>query len=82
MLIHVGIDTVNMKGEGFRLLVKMGDQVEAGQKLLTFDIEAIRRAGYSPTTAVLVANSAAFSSCEVERKGAVKQMEEIMAVRQ
>lgn len=82
MLIHVGIDTVNMKGEGFRLLVKMGDQVEAGQKLLTFDIEAIRRAGYSPTTAVLVANSAAFSSCEVERKGEVKQMEEIMAVRQ
>ncbi len=80
MLIHVGIDTVNMKGEGFALLVKMGDQVRAGQKLLTFDIDKIREAGYSPTTAVLVANSAAFSSCRPEKMGEITQQEPLITV--
>ena len=81
MLIHVGIDTVNMKGEGFNLLVKMGDTVKAGQKLLTFDINKIREAGYSPTTAVLVANSAMFASCQPEKLGKIKQQEPLITVK-
>ena len=81
MLIHVGIDTVNMKGEGFQLLVKMGDTVKAGQKLLTFDINKIREAGYSPVTAVLVANSAMFASCQPEKLGEISQQEPLITVR-
>ena len=81
MLIHVGIDTVNMKGEGFQLLVKMGDTVKAGQKLLTFDINKIREAGYSPVTAVLVANSAMFASCRPEKLGEISQQEPLITVR-
>lgn len=81
MLIHVGIDTVNMKGEGFNLLVKMGDTVKTGQKLLTFDINKIREAGYSPTTAVLVANSAMFASCQPEKLGKIKQQEPLITVK-
>lgn len=81
MLIHVGIDTVNMKGEGFQLLVKMGDTVKAGQKLLTFDINKIREAGYSPVTAVLVANSAMFGSCRPEKLGEISQQEPLITVR-
>lgn len=57
LLIHVGIDTVNMKGDGFELLVAEGDKVKKGQKLLTFDMDKIKKAGYSTTTAVLVTNS-------------------------
>ncbi|WP_151641341.1 glucose PTS transporter subunit IIA [Corynebacterium sp. 11A] len=56
MLIHVGLDTVNMNGEGFEVLVNKGDVVEAGTPLLKFDRAAIEAAGYSPITPVLVTN--------------------------
>ena len=57
MLIHVGVDTVNMQGEGFTCLVKEGDEVKAGQTLIVFDRDKIKAAGYSDTVAVLLTNS-------------------------
>ena len=57
MLIHVGVDTVNMQGDGFTCLVKEGDAVKAGQPLIRFDREKIKAAGYSDTVAVLLTNS-------------------------
>ena len=57
MLIHVGVDTVNMQGDGFKCLVKEGDEVKAGQTLITFDRAKINAAGYSDTVAVLLTNS-------------------------
>ena len=57
MLIHVGVDTVNMKGDGFTCLVQEGDAVKAGQPLIRFDREKIKAAGYSDTVAVLLTNS-------------------------
>ena len=57
MLIHVGVDTVNMNGDGFKCLVKEGDAVKAGQPLITFDRAKIKAAGYSDTVAVLLTNS-------------------------
>ncbi len=57
MLIHVGVDTVNMKGDGFTCLVKEGDEVKAGQPLIIFSREKIKAAGYSDTVAVLLTNS-------------------------
>ncbi|MBR2805650.1 MAG: PTS glucose transporter subunit IIA [Oscillospiraceae bacterium] len=57
LLIHVGVDTVNMKGDGFEVFVKEGDTITAGQKLITFDIDKIKAAGYSDTVCVLVTNS-------------------------
>lgn len=80
LLIHVGVDTVNMKGDGFELFVKMGDKVKAGQKLLTFDIEKIKAAGYSTTTAVLVANTYNYSACKVEKTGRTELMEKIVVM--
>lgn len=47
-LIHVGIDTVSMNGEGFECLVKVGDRVKAGDKLLTFNKEKIKAKGFNP----------------------------------
>ena len=57
MLIHVGVDTVQMNGDGFTCLVKEGDAVKAGQPLIRFSREKIKAAGYSDTVTVLLTNS-------------------------
>jgi PTS system beta-glucosides-specific IIC component len=57
ILIHVGLDTVKLKGQGFQPLVKVGDKVKAGQLLMKFSISEIEAAGYSPTTAIIITNS-------------------------
>ena len=80
LLIHVGVDTVNMKGDGFACFVKEGDRVKAGQKLLTFDIEKIHQAGYSSTTAVLLTNSDDYSNFNVKKIGRTERMEGMMSV--
>ncbi|MED4954600.1 PTS glucose transporter subunit IIA [Paenibacillus sp. FSL R5-0527] len=54
LLIHVGMNTVALKGEGFKAHVKSGDRVKKGQQLLEFDIDLIRREGYSVITPVVV----------------------------
>lgn len=81
LLIHVGIDTVNMKGDGFELLVAEGDKVKKGQKLLTFDMDKIKKAGYSTTTAVLVTNSDDYEACQVEKTGDCDFLEKIITVK-
>ena len=57
VLIHVGVDTVEMKGDGFEVLVRDGDRVRKGQKLMTFDRDKIKAAGHPETVAVLLTNS-------------------------
>lgn len=79
LLIHVGIDTVKMNGEGFDVKVDVGEQVKKGQKLLTFDIEKIKAAGYSTTTAVLVTNSGDYPNYRVVKTGATEAGEEIIS---
>lgn len=54
ILIHVGIDTVDMKGDGFKLYVKAGDRVRCGDLLLSFSPEKIEAAGHPKTTAVII----------------------------
>ncbi|MEJ8302379.1 beta-glucoside-specific PTS transporter subunit IIABC [Saccharibacillus sacchari] len=58
LLIHVGVNTVRLKGQFFDKKVKEGDRVEAGQLLLEFDLEQIKAAGYVTATPVIVTNSA------------------------
>ena len=57
LLIHVGVDTVEMNGDGFNTLVAEGDQVKKGQKLMEFDIAKIKAAGHPDTVVVLLTNS-------------------------
>lgn len=80
MLIHVGIDTVNMKGEGFELHVSEGDAVKAGQRLMTFSIDKIKEGGYSTTTAVLLNNSDDYENFEVVKTGAIKKSEPVITI--
>ena len=57
ILIHVGMDTVQLEGKCFTPKVKQGERVKAGQVLLEFDIKGIKEAGYHVTTPVIVSNS-------------------------
>lgn len=80
VLIHVGVDTVNMKGDGFELFVAEGDHVKAGQRLLAFDIDKIKAAGYSTTTAVLLTNSDDYAAFRVLKTGKTDRMEKIFTI--
>ncbi len=80
VLIHVGIDTVNMNGDGFELFVSEGDRVKAGQKLLTFDIAKIKAAGYSTTTAVLLTNSDDYPDFRILKTGRTNAMEKVFTI--
>lgn len=64
LLMHVGIDTVTLEGKPFAAHVAVGDHVERGQLLLDIDLDAIKAAGLSPVTPVIVANTAAFDTVE------------------
>lgn len=57
LLVHVGIDTVEMNGTGFHLLAAKGDHIQVGQKLIEFDIEAIKAAGKAIVSPVVVMGS-------------------------
>ena len=57
VLIHVGVDTVEMKGDGFEDFVKEGDKVKKGQKIMKFDREKIKKAGHPDTVVLLLTNS-------------------------
>lgn len=57
LLIHVGMDTVSMRGKGFRVYVKEGQRVTRGQKLLTFNPDAILADGHALTSAVVICNA-------------------------
>ena len=80
LLIHVGVDTVKMNGDGFTVLVSEGDKVRAGQKLMTFDISKIKAAGYSTTSAILLTNSDDYPSYHITKTGRSNQMEKIIMV--
>lgn len=80
LLIHIGLNTVMLEGEGFEPLVKEGDQVTAGQPLLRFDMDFIRQKGYQLVSPVLVTNPDDFQDIRVLKQGAVKAEEIIYQV--
>ena len=71
LLIHIGIDTVSMNGEGFEKLVAAGDKVKAGAPLAKFDSSKIAAAGLDDTTMVIVTNTADFEVVEGLAQGTV-----------
>ena len=54
VLVHLGLDTVGLNGQGFTAHVAKGDAVEAGQRVITYDVPAIVAAGLSPVVPVVV----------------------------
>ena len=81
ILIHVGIDTVSMNGEGFNHKVAQGDKVKAGEVLGTFDSAKIAAAGLDNTTMVIVTNTADFASVNPVASGSVAKGDAIIEVK-
>lgn len=66
LLVHVGLDTVNLNGEHFEAHVEQGQHVNAGDRLITFDPVAIKAAGYDVTTPIVVTNAANYGDITVQ----------------
>lgn len=72
ILFHIGMDTVSLQGAGFDSFVEVGDRIEAGQKLLAFDIEKIREAGLPVTTPIIITNTSLYKDILVSQEKAVQ----------
>ena len=81
VLIHVGIDTVTMNGEGFEAKVTQGDKVKAGDVLGTFDSNKIAAAGLDDTTMVIVTNTADYASVAPVATGSVAKGDAVIEVK-
>ena len=81
ILIHVGIDTVSMGGEGFDQKVAQGDKVKAGDVLGTFEAEKIAAAGLDDTTMVIVTNTADYASVTPVAEGALAKGDAVIEVK-
>ncbi|HGG0417795.1 PTS glucose transporter subunit IIA [Clostridium botulinum] len=77
-LIHVGIDTVSMNGEGFKIFVKTGDSVKEGQDLIMFDEELIKNRGLSTYTMLVITNSSEYPNMVIETEKEVKEKESVI----
>ena len=80
LLIHVGLDTVNLKGKFYEALVKDGDAVEVGTPILKVDLDGIKKAGYDIITPVLVTNTMEYGDVIAVSDGEIMPEETIIKV--
>ncbi len=80
VLIHIGLDTVNLKGEHFTSNVTQGQKIKKGDVLGTVDLDAVKAAGYDTTTMIVVTNTANYSAVKRLADGAVKAGDDLIAV--
>ncbi len=80
VLIHIGIDTVNLKGEHFELFKKAGDKVKKGDLIVKCDFDAIKKAGYETITPVIITNSKNYSNIDKLKLGKVSTKELLIKI--
>lgn len=80
ILIHIGIDTVKMNGEGFEAFVKTGDRVSVGQKLVEFNLALVKDRAKSPLTCIVVTNSDSMKFVKTLKLGKIKAGEDMVKV--
>lgn len=80
VLMHIGMDTVNLQGKGFKTLVQKGQEVKAGDPLVEFNIKEIKAAGYEVATPVVVTNSKRYESINQVANGTVEVGQEILSL--
>ena len=81
LLIHIGVDTVELGGKFYTAHVKDGDVVKKGQTLITFDMDAIRAAGYDVTTPLIVTNTDDYEEVKMLAEGTVNNSSEVLEVK-
>ena len=81
LLIHIGVNTVEQEGKYYETHVNEGDRITAGQLLVSFSMEDIRKAGYDITTPVIVTNSDDYQEVCQEKTGEIRKLEKILTVK-
>ncbi|MED2941043.1 beta-glucoside-specific PTS transporter subunit IIABC [Bacillus swezeyi] len=81
LLIHIGLDTVQLNGEHFKLHVQQGEKIEKGQLLAEFDIEKIKKLGFDLTTPIIVTNSSAYSEINASKNDKIHFSEPLLEVK-
>ena len=80
VLIHIGLDTVNLKGQHFESFVKQGQRINKGDKLGTVDLEAVKKAGYDTTVMEIITNTANYANVQRISDAGVKHGDKLIAV--
>lgn len=80
MLIHIGMDTVKLNGKYFESFISEGQKVSKGDKLVSFDIEAIKNEGYDVTIPVIITNSNEYENVQITDKKEVEIKDEVMVI--
>lgn len=80
VLIHIGLDTVNLKGQHFESFVEQGQKVKKGDKLGTIDLDAVKKAGYDTTVMIVITNTANYGSVKRLVDGQVNHGDDLIAV--
>lgn len=80
LLIHVGVDTVDMNGDGFSARIKEGQTVKKGDLILTMDLDKIRAAGHAAAVILVVTNTDDFASVKAIAEGAVQPGDGVLEV--
>ncbi|MCD8008956.1 MAG: PTS glucose transporter subunit IIA, partial [Clostridiales bacterium] len=81
LLIHIGVDTVAMNGQGFKASVKTGQTITMGQPLIYFDSKAIKDAGHPDAIAVIVTNGDEYQAVELVASGEVAPGEPLLKLK-
>ena len=80
ILIHLGIDTVNLKGKGFSSKVKQGDRVSKGDTLGTYDFKLVEKEGYDPTVMIVITNTSDYADVKRITGKEVKENDNLIAL--
>ena len=80
ILIHIGLDTVNLKGDHFTSNVAQGQKVKKGDVLGTVDLDAVKAAGYDTTTMIVITNTANYSAVKQLADGTVQAGDDLIGV--
>jgi PTS system glucose-specific IIA component len=80
ILVHIGIDTVSMKGEGFTAKAQVGDTVKAGQPIIEVDLDKVKEAGHPTVVITVLSNPAEFKSVNFSEAQSVSHGDELISI--
>lgn len=81
LLIHIGMDTVKLNGEGFKAFVKQGDEVKIGQKLIEFDIDLLKSKGYCLDVPIVVTNMMNYTDVVCTKQLTINKGEQLFMIK-
>lgn len=81
VLIHIGMDTVELQGKGFKTLVNKGDKITKGQALIKFDLDMIKKAGYDTTIPMVITNSKNYHEIKAIREGQIQAGDKLLELK-